>query len=126
MDNGMSDVAGVKVDCAINMPGIRADTVALECNGTIWLSNDGLGRFEGCGFAFLSNVFDKRSAASSVSFPLPTSLARSFISLLIALGTIAVSVHSGVGRVNEMGVSVPSTVVLACDLTISASRMTAM
>ena len=49
------------------------------------------GGFEGCGFDFLSNpfesidMFDKQSAASSIPFPLPTSPAHLFISLLAPL-----------------------------------------
>jgi hypothetical protein len=96
VDNGTSDVAAVEADGAIDVdegPVFELDTVPPECDGAIWVSNDGPGGFEGCGFPFLSNPFesidmlDKRSAASSVSFPLPTSpVARSFISLLVSLG----------------------------------------
>jgi hypothetical protein len=96
VDNGTSDVAAVEADGAIDInegPVFELDTVPPECDGAIWVSNDGPGGFEGYGLAFLSNrfesidVFDKRSAASSVSFPLPTSpAARSFISLLVYLG----------------------------------------
>src|ERR1700691_5073837 len=76
-------------------PVFELDIVAPECDGAIWVSNDGPGGFERGGFAFLSNslesidMFDKRSAASSVSFPAPASLARSIISPIVSLGTIA-------------------------------------
>ena len=85
VDNGTSDVAAVEADGAIHVnegPVFELDTVAPECDGAIWVSDDGPGGFEGCDFAFLSNpfesidMFDKRSAASSVSFPLPTSPGR--------------------------------------------------
>jgi hypothetical protein len=94
VDNGTSDVAAVEADSAIDVnegPVFELDNVPPECDGAIWVSNDGPGGFEGRGFACLSNpfesidMFDKRSAASSVSFPLPTS-PRSFISLLVSLG----------------------------------------
>ena len=53
------------------------DTIAPESDGAIWASNDRLGSFEGCGFAFLTNlfesidVFQKTSAALSIRFLLP-------------------------------------------------------
>ena len=82
VDNGTSDVAAVEADGAIDVnegPVFELDTVPPECDGAIWVSNDGPGGFKGRGFAFLSkpfesiDMFDKRSAASSVSFPLPVS-----------------------------------------------------
>jgi hypothetical protein len=87
-------VAAVEADGAIDVnegPVFELDTVPPEWDGAIWVSNDSPGGLEGRGIAFLSkpfesiDMFDKRSAASSVSFPLPTSPARSFISLLVFL-----------------------------------------
>ena len=97
VDNGTSDMAAVEGDGAINVndgPVFELDTVPPECDGAIWVSDDGPGGFEGRGFAFLSkpfesiDMFDKRSAALSVSFPLPTSPAHSFISLLVFLSVV--------------------------------------
>jgi hypothetical protein len=85
VDNGTSDVAAVEADGAIHInegPVFELDTIAPECDCAIWVSNGGPGGFEGCGFAFLSkpfesiDMFDKQSAASSVSFLLPTSPGR--------------------------------------------------
>jgi hypothetical protein len=68
VDNGTSDVAAVGVDGAIDVdesPVFELGTVVPEWDGAIWVSNDGLGGFEGCGFDFLSNplesidIFDK-------------------------------------------------------------------
>ena len=94
MDNGTSDVAAVEVDGATDFdegPVFEVDTVAPEWDGAIWVSNDGPGGFEGYGSNFLSNpfesidMFDKRSTALSIPFPLPTSPARLFMSLLASL-----------------------------------------
>jgi len=55
VDNGTSDVAAVEADDGINVdegPVFELDTVAPECDGDIWVSNDGPSSFEGRGFAF--------------------------------------------------------------------------
>jgi len=55
LDNGTSDVAAVEADDGINVdegPVFELDTVTPECDGDIWLSNDGPSSFEGRGFAF--------------------------------------------------------------------------
>jgi len=105
-------VAVVEADGAIDVdesPVFELDTIAPECDGAIWVCNDGPGGFEGWGFAFLSNplesiddVFAKRSAASSVSLPLLTALARSFISLLLSLGTIASVLPAEAGLLSSL------------------------
>lgn len=61
MDNGTSDVAAVEVDGATNVDEglvFKQDTVALEWDGAIWVSNDGPGGFEGYSFNFFSNLFE--------------------------------------------------------------------
>jgi hypothetical protein len=50
VDKGTSDVAVVEADGVIEVeegPVFELDTVATECDGTIWVSNDDPGGFEG-------------------------------------------------------------------------------
>jgi hypothetical protein len=61
VDRGMSNVAAVEADGSIEVdegPVFELDTIAPERDGAIWVSNDGPGGFEECGFAFLSNPFE--------------------------------------------------------------------
>ena len=68
--NGTSDMADGAIDANGGLV-FELNAVAPECDGTIWVSNDNLGVFEGYGFAFLSNPRES------------TSPARPFIPLLI-------------------------------------------
>jgi hypothetical protein len=102
VDNGMSEVAPVDSDGAIDVDEGAAVELAMVvpvCDGAICVSKEGPGGFAGRGFDFLSNpfesidMFDNRSAASSLSSeppppPPPTSFTPpdlSFTSLLASL-----------------------------------------
>ena len=47
VDNGMFDVTAVEADGTDKGLVLKLDTVAPECDGAIWVSNDGSGGFEG-------------------------------------------------------------------------------
>jgi hypothetical protein len=100
VDNGTSEVAAVDSEGGIDIAAV--EPVPVVCDGAICVNSDGPGGFEGCGFVILSNpfesidMFDKRSAASSVSFPLlpapvpaASFISPAFISLRVSLPTAA-------------------------------------
>ena len=65
------------------------DTIAPESDGAIWASNDRLGSFEGCGFAFLTNLFESIDVFQKLLQLCPSGFSYpSFVSLLVSVGIV--------------------------------------